>query len=125
VIGLGAALDYVAEIGMDRIAAYEERLSAYALAGLQSIEGLRLIGTAPHRAGVFSFVVDGAHPTDIGTLLDFEGIAIRTGHHCAQPLMDFFGVSATARVSLAFYNTQHEIDLLLKALRKSLRLLTV
>ena len=117
-IGLGAALNYAAQIGMERLAAYEGELLAYATEALTSLEGLRLIGTAMNKAAVLSFVFDGVHAHDVGTILDSEGIAIRTGHHCAQPVMQHFGVPATARASLAFYNTKAEIDSLVKALDK-------
>lgn len=115
-IGLGAAIDYVQSIGLDAIAAYERELLEYATQALQAIQGLRLIGTAPHKAAVLSFVLEGVHAHDVGTILDRQGIAIRTGHHCAQPVMDRFNVPATARASLAFYNTRQEIDLLAAAI---------
>jgi cysteine desulfurase/selenocysteine lyase len=115
-IGLGAALDYVQAIGLDTIRAYEHTLLGYATAALAALPGVRIIGTAPEKASVISFVREGVHPHDIGTILDLEGIAIRTGHHCAQPVMARFGVPATARVSLAFYNTREEIDALVQAL---------
>lgn len=118
VIGLGAALDYLQALGMERIAAYEADLLKYATARLSVVDRVRPIGTAPHKASVYSFVVDGAHPTDVGVLLDSQGIAVRTGHHCAQPVMDFFDLSATARASFAFYNTRDEVDLLADALEK-------
>ena len=115
-IALGTAIDYVSDIGMDRIYAYEQELLEYGTECLSSIGGLRIIGTAREKAGVLSFVMDGVHPHDIGTILDTEGIAIRTGHHCAQPIMDRFGISATARASLALYNTREEIDALVKGI---------
>ena len=115
-IGLGAAISYVNNIGMDRIFAYESELLQYGTERLSAIGGLTLIGTAAKKGSVLSFVMDGVHPHDIGTILDAEGIAIRTGHHCAQPLMDRFGVAATARASLAFYNTREEIDVLVKGI---------
>ena len=115
-VGLGAAIDYITNIGMDRIHAHEQDLLDYGTECLSGIGGLRLIGTAQEKASVMSFVMDSAHPHDIGTILDTEGVAIRTGHHCAQPLMDRFGIPATARASLAFYNTKDEIDLLVKAI---------
>jgi cysteine desulfurase/selenocysteine lyase len=118
VIGLGAALDYLQAIGMERIAAYEADLLKYATARLSVVDRVRPIGTAPLKASVYSFVVDGAHPTDVGVLLDSQGIAVRTGHHCAQPVMDFFDLSATARASFAFYNTRDEVDVLADALEK-------
>jgi cysteine desulfurase/selenocysteine lyase len=111
-IGLGAALDYVNHIGRDNIASYEHALLAYATEAIGQIPGIRLIGTAREKAGVLSFVVEGVHAHDVGTVLDREGIAIRTGHHCAQPVMERFGVPATARASLAFYNTKQEINAL-------------
>ena len=117
-IGLGAALDYVTRIGLDKIAAYEHELLLYATETLARIPGLRLIGTAREKAAVLSFVIEGIHPHDIGTVLDREGIAVRTGHHCAQPVMDWFHVPATTRASLAFYNTREEIDALAAGLAK-------
>jgi cysteine desulfurase / selenocysteine lyase len=116
VIGLGAAIKYIQAIGLDRIAAYEAELLAYATEALEEIPGLRLIGTAQEKASVVSFVLDCAHPHDIGTILDREGVAIRAGHHCAMPVMQRFGVPATARASFAFYNTPAEIDALVRAI---------
>jgi cysteine desulfurase/selenocysteine lyase len=117
-IGLGAAIDYVGSIGLDRIAAYEDELLVYATDAISTIPGLRIIGTAKEKASILSFVLDGAHAHDIGTILDQEGIAIRTGHHCAQPVLRRFDVPATARASLAFYNTRDEIDALVRAIHK-------
>jgi len=117
-IAMEAAVDYVNAIGRERIAAYETDLLDYGTELLSQIDGLNLIGTAREKVGVLSFTLDAAHPHDIGTILDTEGIAIRTGHHCAQPVMQRFGVPATARASLAFYNTREEIDALAAALRK-------
>jgi cysteine desulfurase/selenocysteine lyase len=117
-LGLGAAIDYLNKLGLDNVGAYEQELLAYATEGLSRIPGLRLIGTAREKAAVLSFVLDGLHPHDVGTVLDQEGIAVRTGHHCAQPLMDRFGVPATTRASLAFYNTKEEIDALVKGIQK-------
>jgi cysteine desulfurase/selenocysteine lyase len=117
-IGLGAAVEYLQRIGMDRIAAHEHDLLQYATEALSRLPGVRLVGTARQKASVLSFVVEGAHPHDVGTILDQEGIAIRTGHHCAQPVMDFFQLPATARASLAFYNTHEEIDALVAGIRK-------
>ena len=117
-IGLGAAIDYVTEIGLEAIAAYEHELLTYATEALSAIPGLRLIGTAKEKASVLSFVLDCAHAHDIGTILDREGIAIRAGHHCAMPVMQRFGVPATARASLAFYNTKEEVDALIGAIHK-------
>ncbi|CAI8012521.1 Probable cysteine desulfurase [Geodia barretti] len=105
-VGLGVAIDYVNNLGMDNIAAYENELLAYGTKRLSEIEAVRLIGTARHKGSILSFVMENAHPHDVGTILDAEGIAVRTGHHCAQPLMDRFGVPATVRASLAFYNTR-------------------
>jgi cysteine desulfurase/selenocysteine lyase len=118
VVGLGAAIDYVNGLGLDHIAAYEAELFEYATRRISEIEGLRIIGTAQHKAAVISFVLEGVHPHDAGTVLDQEGIAVRTGHHCAQPLMDRFGIPATTRASLAFYNTRGEIDALIHGLAK-------
>jgi cysteine desulfurase/selenocysteine lyase len=118
VIGMGAAIDYVNRIGLQNIAAHEHDLLAYATRAISSLPGVRLIGTAREKAGVLSFVMENIHPHDIGTILDQEGIAIRTGHHCAQPLMDRFGVPATARASFALYNTRGEVDVLAEGLRK-------
>jgi len=112
VVGLGAAIEYLNQIGLETVAGYEHELLEHATQSLTRIPGVRLIGTAREKASVVSFVLDGVHPHDIGTILDQRGIAIRTGHHCAQPLMDRFGVPATARASLAFYNTREEIDVL-------------
>jgi cysteine desulfurase/selenocysteine lyase len=117
-IGLGAALDYIAQIGMDEIAAYEHQLLVHAMAALSEIPGLRLIGTAWDKAAVLSFVIDGIDPPDIGAMLDLMGIAVRTGHHCAQPTMNRFQVAGTTRASLAFYNTTQEIDALADGLQK-------
>jgi cysteine desulfurase / selenocysteine lyase len=117
-IGLGAALDYVMRIGPDKIAHYEHDLLLYGTEALSRIPGLRMIGTAREKAAVLSFVIEGIHPHDIGTVLDRQGIAVRTGHHCAQPVMDAFQIPATTRASLAFYNTASEIDALAAGLHK-------
>jgi cysteine desulfurase/selenocysteine lyase len=117
-IGLGAAIDYLESIGMDSIEAHETEMLAYATARLEEVPGLRFIGTAERKASVISFVLDCAHPHDIGTVVDQEGVAIRTGHHCAQPAMIRFGVPATARASLALYNTKEDVDALVRALQK-------
>lgn len=122
-IGLGAAVAYLNSLGRTAVAAYEDELLQYATERLQEIPGLRLIGTAPHKVSVLSFVIDGVHPYDAGTLLDQMGIAVRTGHHCAQPLMDWLGLSGTIRASLALYNTREEIDALVTALYRVIRLL--
>jgi cysteine desulfurase/selenocysteine lyase len=118
VIGLGAAIDYLNALGMEALAVYEQDLLAYGTVALARIPGVRLIGTARDKAGVLSFILDGVHPHDLGTILDQDGIAIRTGHHCAQPVMDRFGVPATARASLAFYNTHEELEALAEGINK-------
>jgi cysteine desulfurase / selenocysteine lyase len=115
-IGLAAALEYVEAIGLDHVNAHEHELLAYGTAALSQVPGLRLTGTAAHKAGILAFVLEGVHPHDIGTILDRQGVAIRTGHHCCQPLMDRLGVTATARASLALYNTREEVDALARAL---------
>ena len=116
VVGLGAAIDYLTAIGMDKIAAYEAELLAYATEKAQQIKGLRIIGEAKHKGAILSFVLDKIHPHDIGTMLDSLGIAIRAGHHCAMPVMDFYKVPATARASFAMYNTKEEIDVLMNGI---------
>jgi len=120
VIGLGKAVEYVSEIGLEKIARYEHALLEYGTQALRSIPGLRLIGTAKEKVAILSFVLENVHAHDIGTILDQEGVAIRAGHHCAMPVMERFGVPATARSSLAFYNTCEEIDGLVRAVRKVL-----
>jgi len=117
-IGLGVAVDYIQQIGLPQISAHEHDLLEYGTAALESIDGVRLIGTARRKASILSFVMEGAHPHDIGTIVDREGVAIRTGHHCAQPVMDRFGIAATARASLAMYNTREDIDALVRALTR-------
>jgi cysteine desulfurase / selenocysteine lyase len=117
-IGLGAALDYIQSIGREVVAAHEQELLRYGTSLLESIPGVRLIGTAPVKSSILSFVMEGIHPHDIGTIVDREGVAVRTGHHCAQPVMDRFGVPATARASLAMYNTKDDLDALARALGK-------
>ncbi|MGB9430331.1 MAG: cysteine desulfurase [Gammaproteobacteria bacterium] len=117
-VGLGAAVDYLQHIGMHAIERYEQDLLAYGTERLQTVKGLKLIGTARHKAGVLSFVMEGVHPHDIGTIVDQEGVAIRTGHHCAMPVMERFRIPATARASLALYNTREDIDALIQALGK-------
>jgi cysteine desulfurase/selenocysteine lyase len=119
VIGLGAAIRYLEEIGMERIAAYERELLDYATSRLATMSSLTIVGASAHKAAVVSFTLAGIHPHDIGTILDAEGVAIRTGHHCAMPVMDFFKVPATARASMAFYNTFEEIDRLVAALERA------
>ena len=118
-IGLGAAIDYVLDIGFDEIEAYEEELLAYATKELTSINSLRIIGTAKEKAGIISFVLEGIHPHDLGTILDQEGVAIRTGHHCTQPIMDRYEVHGTSRASLGIYNTKQDIDQLVAGIRKA------
>ncbi|MFP6617108.1 MAG: aminotransferase class V-fold PLP-dependent enzyme, partial [Candidatus Hydrogenedentota bacterium] len=118
VVGLGVAIDYLMNIGMDNIAAHEAELLAYGSEALKTVDGLRMIGTAEHKAGVMGFIMDAAHPHDIGQILDGEGVAIRAGHHCAQPVMKHFGIPATARASVALYNTKDDIDALVIALGK-------
>jgi cysteine desulfurase/selenocysteine lyase len=118
IVGLGAAIDYLEAQDLEIVAAYERELLAYASEALSEIPGLRCIGTAQHRASVLSFVLDGVHPHDIGTILDREGIALRTGHHCAQPVMERFGIPATARASLALYNTRSDVDALVRGLHE-------
>ncbi|MEK6769653.1 MAG: cysteine desulfurase [Gemmatimonadota bacterium] len=117
-VGLGAAIDYLAALDWQQLAAHEADLLAYATGSLAQVTGLRLIGTAPHKASVVSFVMDGVHAHDVGTIVDQEGVAIRTGHHCTQPVMDFFGVPATARASFAFYNDRDDVDRLVEAVKK-------
>ena len=117
-IGLGAAVDYLLRVGLEGIGRHEADLLAYGTNALSEVKGLQLIGTAPKKASILSFVMDGAHPHDIGTIVDSDGVAIRTGHHCTQPVMDRFGVPATARASIAMYNTHEEIDALVKALER-------
>jgi cysteine desulfurase/selenocysteine lyase len=118
-IGLGAALEYISKLGMEKIAAHEHDLLVYATERVGAIAGVHLIGTARERAGVLSFVMDSVHPHDLGTILDREGVAIRTGHHCAQPVMDRFGIAATARASFAVYNTREDVDALVEGIRKA------
>jgi len=118
-IGFGATIDYLNNIGMDNIAKHEQSLLNYATDQLQEIEGLRIIGTAREKASVISFVFDDIHASDIGTILDQQGIAVRTGHHCAQPAMRRFDVPATARASISFYNNKHDIDQLVKGIKKA------
>jgi cysteine desulfurase / selenocysteine lyase len=116
-IGLGAAIDYLSMIGLDAVAAHEHDLLEYATKAVTGVKGLRILGTAAQKAGVLSFVIDGIHPHDIGSLVDRDGIAIRTGHHCAQPVMDRFGVPATCRASFAVYNTRDDVDALVASLK--------
>jgi cysteine desulfurase / selenocysteine lyase len=122
-IGLGAAIDYLHEIDLNGIQQLEHELLVYATDKILTIPGVKIIGTAQRKAGVLSFTLEGVHPHDIGTILDVEGVAIRTGHHCAQPVMKHFGVPATARASFAFYNTKEEVDAFVKALHKVIEVL--
>ena len=117
-VGLGAAVDYLLDLGMDQVAAYEAWLLQAATARLEAVEGLRVVGTAAHKAGVISFTFDDIHPHDIGTIIDHHGVAIRTGHHCAMPAIARFGLPATARASLGIYNTLEEFDVLAGALEQ-------
>ena len=121
-VGLGAAIDFVQEVGVQAITQHENALLKKATQALSQIEEVRLIGTADQRAGLVSFMIEGIHPHDIGTLLDAEGIAIRAGHHCAQPLMEFFEVPATARASFGMYSTEEEVDRLIAAVKKVIRM---
>jgi cysteine desulfurase/selenocysteine lyase len=120
VIGLGEAIDYLNEIGMETVSRYENELLSYGTKRLSEIPGLTIVGRAKNKASVLSFVLEGIHPHDIGTILDQEGIAVRTGHHCAQPVMDFFGVPATARASLGLFNNEEDIDSLVKGIQKAI-----
>ena len=118
-IGLAAGLDYVREIGISNIHQYESELLTYATDQMLAIDGIRIIGTAAEKASILSFELEGAHASDLGTLLNQQGVAIRVGHHCAMPVMEFFGVSATTRASLAFYNNKADIDALIAAINKA------
>lgn len=122
-IGLGAALNYVSGIGIENIIHHEHQLMTYALEQLQTIEGLRIIGSATPKAGAVSFLVEGIHPFDLGELLDKQGVAVRTGHHCCQPIMDFYQIPGTVRASFALYNTMHDIDELIEGIRKAITML--
>jgi cysteine desulfurase/selenocysteine lyase len=122
-LGLGVAIDYMNSIGIDNIEAYEHELLAYATEQIKQIEGVRIIGEAQNKASVLSFVVDGTHPSDIGMIIDKLGIAIRTGHHCTEPLMNRMSVPGTARASFAFYNTKEEIDVFISAVRRAVKML--
>ena len=117
-IGLGAALEYVSRVGIDRASAHERELLDYGTELLTAMPGVRLMGTAREKVGILSFIVDGVHPHDVGTVLDRDGIAVRTGHHCSQPVMDRFGVPATTRASLALYNSKAELDALAHGIRR-------
>jgi cysteine desulfurase/selenocysteine lyase len=121
-IGFAAALQYIRSVGLADIAAHEHSLLEQATAALAKVPGLRIVGTAKHKAAIISFTMDSAHPQDIGSALDMEGVAIRTGHHCAMPLMERFGLSATARASFAMYNDAEDVEQLTAALRKTQKL---
>ena len=122
-ICLGEAIKFLSQLDIDAIQRHEKELAEYAQDMLDTFEGMRIIGEAKHKTSVVSFVVDGIHPFDLGTLLDKQGIAVRTGHHCTQPLMDFFGIPGTVRASFAFYNTRQEIDTFIAAVEKSIGML--
>lgn len=122
-IALGAAIDYMNKVGFDFIQQQEDELLTYATEKIKVIEGLKIIGTAAKKAGVLSFVIEGMHPFDLGTILDQQGVAVRTGHHCTQPIMDFYQIPGTARASFAFYNTKEEVDVFVEALKRSVRML--
>ena len=121
-VGLGASIDYLNSVGIEEIASHESELLAYMTSKLERVDGIRLIGTARHKASVQSFLLGDIHPHDIGTILDHQGVAIRTGHHCAMPVMDFFGVPGTARASLALYNNVEDVDRLIVALKKTVEI---
>lgn len=123
VVGFGAAMDYVSAIGFEWIAKHEDDILHYALDGLNSLEGVRVIGSCPHKAGAISFLVNNAHPFDVGTLLDQMGIAVRTGHHCAQPVMSHYGITGTVRTSFALYNTREEVEVFISSLKKVISML--
>jgi cysteine desulfurase/selenocysteine lyase len=125
VIGLGAAIDYVRSVGLDNIRTHEDKLLDYGTKILEKIKNLKMIGTAKNKAAILSFLIPGIHAHDIGTLVDQEGVAIRTGHHCTQPVMKHFGVAATSRASLAFYNTEEELDRLAVALKKAMKVFEI
>jgi cysteine desulfurase / selenocysteine lyase len=119
VLGLATALDYFEAVGLDRIAAWEEELLRLATERVGEIRGVRLVGTAPEKVAVLSFILDGVHPHDVGTILDDEGVAVRAGHHCAQPVMTSLGIPATVRASFAFYNTVREIEALARGVARA------
>ena len=123
-IGLGVAIDYLVSIGIENIAKHEKELLDYATQEIRKIEGVRIIGNAIEKASVLSFIIEGIHPHDIGTILDKQGVAIRTGHHCTQPTMDFYGIPATARASFAIYNSRKDVDALINAVKKTIEVFT-
>ena len=118
-VGMAAAMDYIEGLGIEAIAAHEHHLLALATEELKKIPGIEIIGTAADKAGVLSFTLEGVHPHDLGTILDTEGVAVRTGHHCAQPVMTFFGIPATARASFGVYNTEKDVASLVAAINKA------
>ena len=122
-VALKAAIDFINTVGKKEARAHEDALLQYATAQLETIDGIRLIGQAKHKVSVASFVVEGVHPQDLGILLDNQGVAVRTGHHCTQPLMNRFGIPGTTRASFAMYNTKEEIDVMIAALHKAIKLL--
>lgn len=122
-IGMAAALNYVSKLGINTIDKYEQDLLAYATKQFSKVKGLRIIGQAPHKGSIISFILDGIHPHDVGTIMDMEGVAVRTGHHCTQPVMEHYNIPATTRVSLSFYNTLDEIDEIVKAIHKAKELM--
>jgi cysteine desulfurase/selenocysteine lyase len=121
-IGLAAAIDYLSTLGMEAIEAHEDDLLTYATERLSAIPGLRIVGTARNKAAVLSFTLEGVHPHDVGTVLDREGVAVRTGHHCAQPVMEFFRIPATSRASFGLYNTREEVDVLERGIHRVLEM---
>ena len=123
-IAFGAALDYMNAVGFDNIATYENELLEYATKKLLEIEGLKIYGTSKHKTSVISFNLEGVHPYDVGTILDKLGVAVRTGHHCAQPIMDYFKIPGTVRASFSFYNTKEEIDILVEGVKKAKMMLS-
>ena len=122
-IGLRTAIEYMQQIGIQNIARHEEELLQYATEKLQQINGLRIYGRAPHKAAVISFLIGNLHPYDVGVLLDHQGVAVRTGHHCTQPIMDRFGIPGTVRASFALYNTREEVDALVAAVERATNML--
>jgi cysteine desulfurase/selenocysteine lyase len=121
---LAAAINYLNNLGLEQITEYENKLLLYATNCLHNIEGIRIIGTSINKAAVLSFIVEGIHPFDIGVILDQQGIAVRTGHHCTQPLMQFYNIPGTVRVSMAFYNSIEEVDMFIMALKKAIKMLS-
>lgn len=118
VLGLGTAIDFMGRVGVENIGAHEQHLTDYAVRRMKEVDGIRFIGTAPHKAAVVSFLLGNAHPYDVGTLIDKMGVAVRTGHHCTQPIMDRYGIPGTVRASFAVYNTEEEIDVMVDALKR-------